>query len=134
VVGAWYIPSQATPEATAFYTLSPTPRWRAPHCFSYEVLNLMLRQERQGGLQPEATEMVEADLRRLVKVVVGPAPSRRTTWLALHLARKHGVSLFDSLYLLLAMELRAPLVTRDRGLAAAAASERCTVFDVRAIG
>ena len=131
VVGAWYLQTQATPRAAAFYTAQPTPTWRAPYCFFHEVLNLMLRYERQGSLHPGSAEIVETDLRQSLKVSSGPAPSRRMTALALRLARMHQISIFDAFYLLLALELRAPLVTRDGGLAAAAANEGCAVFDVR---
>ena len=131
LVGAWYLPARTTPEATAFDALNPTPRWRAPHYFSYEVLNLLLRYERQCSVQTRAAEKVQDDLRRLLKVVAGPAPSRRMTALALTLARTHAISLFDGFYLLLAMELRAPLVTRDGRLATAATREGCAAFDVR---
>ena len=132
IVGSWYIPSQATTAASALYGLRPKPDWRAPYCFGLEVLNLLLRAERLRRLRERAVEEIEADLRRSIRVVLEPAPSRQTTGLAISLSRVHELSLFDAFYLHLAMELGAPLATRDKALSSAARREGCRVLDAGA--
>ena len=104
--------------------------WRAPHCFFYELNNLMLKQERRGVLAPRATEQIAADLRRRLGLAPDRAPDDDHMNLALSLARTHAISLFDGFYLLQAMTLAAPLVTRDAALAAAVRLEGGEVFYV----
>ena len=48
---------------------------------------------------------------------------------ALDLATKHGLTVYDALYLQLALDIEAPLATLDRALAAAARDEGVEVID-----
>jgi predicted nucleic acid-binding protein len=112
---------------------SPGIIWRTPHCFSYELPNLLLRQERRNLLPPGATESAMGQIVGTLGVVWQAAPGRRLSAVALELARVHRVSLFDGFYLQLALELAIPLATRDGLLAEAATREMVDVIDVRAV-
>jgi predicted nucleic acid-binding protein len=48
---------------------------------------------------------------------------------AIDLAERHRLTVYDALYLQLAMDVEAPIATLDRGLAAAALAEGIEVID-----
>ena len=110
---------------------APANVWRVPFCFAYELANVLLKHERRGEIARGALEAVLAELDRL-KVRSETLPEKEDFRAAVDLARRHRISMFDGLYLLLALKLEAELVTRDAGLAAAALSEGCSVQDARA--
>lgn len=83
-------------------------------------------------LAPRATEKIDADLRYRLGVVAENSVWDSQMPLAITLARTHAISLFHGFYLLLAMQLRIPLVTRDAGLSAAAGQEACPTLYVGA--
>lgn len=73
-------------------------------------------------LPPSAADDVVAEVRELHRVRLEPPPHAAELALAMEIARRHGVSVYDGLYVLLALSLGAPLASRDlRQLAAAAA-------------
>jgi predicted nucleic acid-binding protein len=132
VVASWYLAAQATPAADAYLSASPRPRWIAPYCLKFEVLNLILHQERRGALSDGSAERVWSNLEDRLDVSCVEPPAEDEIWRAVALARRYAISLFDGFYLLLAKEQGLTLVTRDEGLAEAARREGCPVDNVRA--
>jgi predicted nucleic acid-binding protein len=131
VVASWYVAAQATTAADAYLAASPHPRWIAPDCLRFEVLNLIVSQERRGALPEGSAERIWANLGEALDVSCADPPSMDELWQAVAMARAHAISLFDAFYLLLAKVKTATLVTRDGALARAARLEGCAVHDVR---
>jgi len=113
---AWHDRWRAWTEADAM-VLTP------PH-LSAEVANALLRSQRLDALETSNR------LRRLFDV--GPdIVDRGLTGLlgAIELAERHRLSVYDALYLDLALDVDAELATLDRDLAAAATAEGLIVTD-----
>lgn len=87
----------------------------APTLLTYEVANVALvKARRDPGSGAPLTEALHIALSLPFTLHVMDAES------LLALAFETGLTVYDAAYLLLAMQLDAPLVTLDRGLAAAA--------------
>lgn len=86
----------------------------APRLLDQDVLNVCAIKARRG-LPPESTRRVLADFLDLPIDLVDPVLDDQ-----LALALRYGLSGYDAAYLWLAAELRAPLLTFDRKLGAAA--------------
>jgi predicted nucleic acid-binding protein len=111
-----------------------TERWRewarsetillAPPHFRTEVANGLLR----GTVLAQAE--VPAKLRSIARSGVDVTD---TGWhgimRAIDLAIKHGLTVYDAMYLQLALDVEAPLATLDRALAAAARAEGIETID-----
>lgn len=77
-----------------------------------------------------ASEHVSAKLRTIARSGVDIADRGWDGLLeAVELATRHGLTVYDALYLQLAIDIEAPLATLDRALAAAARDEGVEVID-----
>jgi predicted nucleic acid-binding protein len=91
----------------------------APGLLWAEIRNLLLMAERRGRIAPGTPERALAILDGLgIAYDAGPASDR-----TLQLARRHGLTVCDALYLELALRLGLALATADRALVRAAAAE-----------
>lgn len=96
----------------------------APRLLWAEIRNLLLMAERRGRIDQTAVDRALAILDGLGIGFDGEPSSDRTV----QLARRHGLTVYDALYLELALRLRVPLATADRALVRAAASEGVAVI------
>ncbi|MFT4167051.1 MAG: type II toxin-antitoxin system VapC family toxin [Microlunatus sp.] len=84
----------------------------APWLLWTEVRNIVVTAERRGRMsRAAADDVVDAVDSLDVSVDTGPRSGA-----VLHLARKHDLSVYDALYLELALRRRADLLTLDRAL------------------
>ena len=82
-----------------------------PTLLLYEVANALNYNPNFG--EGDVKESMEA----LVDVSLSlKEPEKETLKLAVNLARKHGISIYDASYIALSMELGCHLVTADKGL------------------
>ena len=89
-----------------------------PGNFWYEIRNVLVRAERQGRIQEDASDRFIERLDALVE------PDRNhDEAVALQLARLHGLSFYGAAYLETALRRQADLATFDRALAAAVRAE-----------
>jgi predicted nucleic acid-binding protein len=95
----------------------------APWLFWAELRNILIVSERRGRLPAGAAERLLGAADGL-RIRLHADPSEATV---LRLARTHGLSVYDALYLDLSLRLGAPLMTLDGSLAAAARAEGCTL-------
>lgn len=110
---SWLLPDEAAPaglKAVARATLT------APWLLWAELRNVLLVNERRGRLPAGAAEtFLEAFAGLGVRLDTAPAEAE-----VLRLARTHGLTVYDALYLELALRLGAGLATLDAHLADAA--------------
>ena len=96
-----------------------------PPIFRFEVTNAIAVGARTGRVSRDRAQelvgwMLELDWRI-------DAPDPEAFGVMLELSRRHRLTVYDAAYLELALRSMCPLATRDRALAAAAASEGVTV-------
>ena len=91
----------------------------APNLWWAEIRNVLITSERTERMNPRETAMVLTSLARLdVRLDNEPNEVELLT-----LARRHRLTIYDALYLELALRLKAPLATLDHALIRAARSE-----------
>jgi len=99
----------------------------APDIFLWEILNLILRHARFYRLNVEP--MVSA--LDLLKVESRPGLSRKEMLELMDLGPTENLSLFDAAYLARALDLDAPLATRDAGWLRTSALAGAPYLDLR---
>lgn len=119
VTGAWLLEDEDDPVANAAMSRLATGLALVPQLWHLEVRNMLVVAERRRRLGAVG---LENGLRR-----VGELPIRADTepdlGTALALARRRRLTIYDALYLELALRADAPLSTDDRTLASAAVAE-----------
>jgi predicted nucleic acid-binding protein len=97
----------------------------APALLWAEIRNLLISAERRGRLDPGMVEEGLAVVEALEIALDGTPASDHV----LALARRHRLTIYDALYLELALRRGAALATRDEALAAAARAEGVALLD-----
>ena len=119
VAVAWLLEDEDDPVADAAMSQLATEFALVPQLWHLEVRNVLVVAERRGRVGAAG---LEDGLRRL-----GELPIRTDTepnlGTALALARRRRLTIYDALYLELALRADAPLATVDRVLADAAVAE-----------
>ena len=119
VAMAWVFPDEAT-EATARLRDSLTDdRAFVPSLWPIEVGSVLLAATKRGRIRADEWPTVCADFDAL-PIDIEPVSATRVWGPALELASEHSLSVYDALYLELALRLQLPLATLDLELAAAA--------------
>lgn len=122
VAAGWVLPDETGETGVGG---SPAPllasagRIVAPWLFWAEFRNVLVMSERRGRLPAGAVEEAVAAIEGL-GIVLDTMPSGPAV---LDLARRHGLTVYDALYLELALRLRGRLATRDAALRRAAGAE-----------
>ena len=113
VVVKWLLPEPDQPAALGIQKMYQDEKLDvvAPHLLVAEASNVLWKRVRRGDLTGrEAERCFEQLLRDCPILLDSPAVSLSS----LHLAVAHGQSVYDCLYLALALEQRCDLVTADR--------------------
>ena len=119
VACAWLLDDESVPSADRVLERVGTYGASAPGLLWAELRNALVMAERRGRLSPVQTEAALAQIEDL-DIELDHAPDGATT---LHLAREHQISVYDALYLELALRQQRELATLDRALQKAAESE-----------
>lgn len=123
VVVAWLLDDEDDPVARFALERLDTEPALVPQAWHVEVRGALLGAERRGRLQPVQADDCLARARELpVQTDSSPDLDR-----AFALARARRLSVYDALYLELALRTGAPLATLDRALASAAGAESLAV-------
>lgn len=117
---AWFMPDEP---GAAVEAIEPGTELVVPALFWAEIRNVMLVGERRGRIRPGIAETLLAQIDGL-DLIYDTAPVDADV---LRLARTHGLTIYDALYLELALRGRAALLTLDRALARAARAEGVAV-------
>lgn len=107
----WFVPEPHSREAAAL--LDPTLTLHAPDLLFAEVSNALWKKTRRRELRPSEARLV---LRGLASVPLQVTPIRQLAAGALDLALEAGCTLYDAVYLALAVHHDCRLVTADQRL------------------
>ena len=117
VIIAWFSSSQATPYTDQYYRKLRKDEVVVPSIWPYEFANALAVLERRGILSASLADEIIGNAAKLITRIDAP-PASPATLLAL--ARRLGLSAYDTAYLELAQRLGVPLAAKDSPLAAAA--------------
>jgi predicted nucleic acid-binding protein len=124
---AWLLPDERAQDVDALADRLERDAAIAPSLWPLEVGNALVTARRRDRLTDRDVERLLGSLRELPVEIEAPPPE---PWLAnlVALARKHGLTVYDSAYLELAQRRRVPLATLDARLAAACNATGVTVL------
>jgi predicted nucleic acid-binding protein len=115
VVGSWLLPDENHPEAVTALDRLKDDEAFAPLLLWFELRNLLLANERRQRITPSQTAAA-LNLVQELPLRFDSQPDSDTT---LQLARAHKLTVYDAVYLELAVRRQLPLVTLDAALAEA---------------
>ncbi|WP_159717053.1 type II toxin-antitoxin system VapC family toxin [Geminicoccus flavidas] len=102
--------------ADELLVLSGRTLFVVPEHWPVEIASSLAAAERRKRIVTEQADLLIAVIRRL-QVIVDEQSTDRTFDVLLPLARRHGMSVYDTAYLELAERVDAPLATFDKTLA-----------------
>lgn len=121
VTMAWVFPDEASEATDGLRDSLVGGRAFVPSLWPVEVGSVLLAATKRGRLRADEWSGICASLEAL-PIEIDPVSTSRVWGDALALADEYGLSVYDAVYLELALRLRLPLATLDRALAAAAQS------------
>ena len=119
VTMAWVFPDEATEATNQFRDSLVESRAFVPSLWPVEVGNVLLVATRRNRIRVDDWREIRASLEAL-PIEIDPATTSRAWGASLELAQTHQLSVYDAMYLELAMRLQLPLATLDRALHGAA--------------
>ncbi len=119
VTMAWIFPDEATGATDGFRDSLVEGRAFVPSLWPVELGNVLLVATRRGRIRVDEWPEIRASLEAL-PIEIEPASTSRVWGESLELAKTHHISVYDAMYLELAVRLQLPLATLDRALLAAA--------------
>ena len=122
VTMAWIFPDEATETTDRLRDELLEVRAFAPALWPIETANALLVATRRGRIAQSEWSEIRQYLDAL-PIEVEPLSTTRTWGPALDLANAHGLSLYDAMYLELAVRMQLPLATLDRRLGTVAQTE-----------
>lgn len=130
-VAAWALPSQHTPSAAKLLEEAKSHSFVVPHIFPVEVRNLFLAAERRDKFRIAETDDALHALEHQLDLTVYGTEHPAIMHEAMGIARMERLSMYDALYLIIAIDEYAVLATRDGVLVAAGERRGVTVLDLR---
>ena len=119
VTMAWIFRDEATDATDRLRDALIETRAFVPSLWPSETANALLVATRRGRIARDEWPGMRAHLDAL-PIEVDPVSASRTWGATLDLASAHGISVYDAMYLELAVRLQLPLASLDRALLAAA--------------
>ena len=121
VTMAWIFRDEATEATDRLREGLLDTRAFVPALWPIETANALLAATRRGRVAQDEWPGIRAHLDAL-PIEVDPVSASRTWGAALDLANTHALSVYDAMYLELAVRMQMPLATLDRALLEAAQS------------
>jgi predicted nucleic acid-binding protein len=116
VTMAWCFEDEATEGTESLLESLVQDEAVVPSIWKFEVTNVLLVAERRSRInEAQASRFLDLLAQLPIRVDVSPVDARSL----LSAGRQHGLTAYDSAYLVLAERLGAPLATLDQKLAAA---------------
>ena len=119
VTMAWIFPDEATGATDGWRDSLVEGRAFVPSLWPVELANVLLVATRRGRIRVDEWPEIRASLEAL-PIEIEPVSTSRVWGESLELAKTHHISVYDAMYLELAVRLQLPLATLDRALLAAA--------------
>lgn len=119
VTMAWVFPDEASAATGRLRDSLIDDRAFVPSLWPVEVGSVLLAAARRGRVGADEWPRICASLEAL-PIEIEPVSTPRVWGQALALAERHDLSVYDAIYLELALRMKLPLATLDRALAAAA--------------
>lgn len=116
---AWIFPDEATEATDRLLQSLAEEQAFAPALWPVDVANAFLVAIRRGRVEADEWPWVRHVLETL-PIVIDPVDGPRVWSPVVDLGRANGISIYDAMYLELALRMRLPLATLDHGLARAA--------------
>ena len=126
VTRAWVFPDEANESTDRLRDSLIEGSAFVPSLWPVEVGNVLLVATRRGRITRNDWHRIHANLGSL-PIEIDPVSTTRVWGVALELAAEHRLSVYDAMYLELAMRLQLPLATLDSALGAAGRSEGLAV-------
>jgi predicted nucleic acid-binding protein len=127
---AWVHPGQATASTQAMLeAIAEGAVFEVPSLWLLEVANVLLVLRRRGRITERERRLAAEHVLMLPHVVDGDGTSLAFTRLS-ELAAKYRLSIYDAVYLELAMRRNLPLATKDGPLSNAARKARVATWPV----
>ncbi len=122
VAASWILPDEATEVAARWLEVAWTTSPVAPSHWPVEIANTALQAHKRGRLKQAGLADAEALLSGLAVEIEPAAPAR--VWRdGVALGQRHGLTVYDALYLEAAMRRGLVLATYDKALLRAASAE-----------
>ena len=121
VTMAWIFSDEATEATDRVRDSLVQGRAFVPSLWPVEVGNVLLVATRRGRVRVDEWPEIRASLEAL-PIEIDPVTTSRVWGASLDLAQTHRISVYDAMYLELAVRLNLPLATLDRALLAAASA------------
>ena len=118
VTMSWVFPDEATEETDRLRDSLLAGRAFVPAIWPIEVGNVLRVATSRGRICMDDWARIRTNLEAL-PIEIDPVSTSRIWGSVLELAHEHRVSVYDAMYLELAVRMRLPLATLDRALAAA---------------
>lgn len=118
VTMAWVFPDEATEATNALLESLAEGNALVPSLWPVEVGNVLLVASRRGRVAMEEWSRVREILEAL-PIRIDHVSLPRVFGASLSLAHRHKLSVYDAMYLELAIRMRMPLATLDKALGAA---------------
>ena len=112
---AWCFPDETSSAADQALDHLSNDNAFAPQIWWAEIRNILVVSERRGRIEPQESGRFLSDLSRLPIAIDNDAQEA----VVLDVARRHGLTFYDTLYLELALRHALPLATLDERLASA---------------
>ncbi len=125
---SWVVPSQATEAGDALLQRAGELKFVAPRHFSLEILSGLLKAERRDRAT-EAETAASLSLIEGLTITFEDHFGEARLQSASTLARTHALSIYDGLYLDVALRRRALVASRDKRLLEAARNVRLDIYD-----
>ncbi|MDE2764473.1 MAG: type II toxin-antitoxin system VapC family toxin [Gemmatimonadota bacterium] len=119
VTMAWVFPDEATEETGLLRDSLLAGRAFVPAIWPIEVGNVLRVATGRGRIRTEDWARIRTNLEAL-PIAIEPVSTSRVWGSVLELAHERWLSVYDAMYLELAVRMRLPLATLDRALASAA--------------
>jgi predicted nucleic acid-binding protein len=124
VAMCWFLPDEYSEVANIALELVEEGGMAAPILLRYELQNVLLTSERRKRIE---FKQIEEGFRRFAKLPINFV-SDFDPLVAADIARRHGLSAYDTAYLEIALRRNLMLATLDRKLAKAALAEGLEVL------
>ncbi len=118
VTMAWIFPDEANTSTDRLRQSLIEERAFVPALWPIEVGNVLVAATRRNRVARTEWPQIRANLEAL-PIEIDPVSTSRVWGAVLDLAQAHNISVYDAMYLELAVRMQCPLATLDRALGAA---------------